>query len=387
MKEAHSHNIQHLALLDLIRGIAALAVVSNHARALYFLDFHTLETHGWWVAPLYLATGFGHQAVIVFFVLSGLLISQGITTRVRARKWAWKAYAIDRLSRLYVVLLPALLLGGLWDTIGVHFFGHSGVYHTLDENHAILNFDVPERLTPWVGLGNALFLHEIFVPPFGSNGPLWSLSYEFWYYTLFPTLFLALRKENPLRLRLALAFGAVALTGLLGYQITLYFSIWLLGWVAAEAAPHLGRVPLAGQRLLGLSAALSVVAARLDVFPNPFFADLTCALLFSAWLAIRIAREELGTAPTPWWHSLSRRLSNCSFSLYVTHFPLLVFVQAWLRHLKEPRWTPDPIHVSALIAIVALAVFYAWVFSQFTEARTSAVRSGLRRRVMGIIDD
>ena len=57
--------------LDLIRAIAAFAVMVGHLRALFFADFAYLQSKSLPLGALYFFTGFGHQAVIVFFVLSG----------------------------------------------------------------------------------------------------------------------------------------------------------------------------------------------------------------------------------------------------------------------------------------------------------------------------
>jgi hypothetical protein len=48
-------------------------------------------------------------------------------------------------------------------------------------------------------LGNLCFVQTVSVPVYGSNGPLWSLANEFWYYVMFP-------------------LGAVALMGVLEAQ-------------------------------------------------------------------------------------------------------------------------------------------------------------------------
>ena len=45
---------------------------------------------------------------------------------------------------------------------------------------------IAQALTAPVFLGNAAFLQRILVPELGTNGPLWSLANEFWYYLLFP---------------------------------------------------------------------------------------------------------------------------------------------------------------------------------------------------------
>lgn len=42
-----------------------------------------------------------------------------------------------------------------------------------------------------------MFLQTRFTPVFGSNGPLWSLFNEFWYYVLFPALGLSTSVYSP----------------------------------------------------------------------------------------------------------------------------------------------------------------------------------------------
>src|SRR6267154_3292963 len=63
------------AHLAVIRAAAAWAVMWGHLRTLFFVDFQHLQGPGWLLGVLYFFTGFGHQAVMVFFVLSGFLIS------------------------------------------------------------------------------------------------------------------------------------------------------------------------------------------------------------------------------------------------------------------------------------------------------------------------
>src|SRR4029453_13195613 len=58
-------------------------------------------------------------------------------------------------------------------------------------------------LTVATALGNAAFLQHAWVPALGTDTPLWSLAYEFWYYALFPCLVLTVRRSTPARLRVA----------------------------------------------------------------------------------------------------------------------------------------------------------------------------------------
>ena len=58
-------------LLDLVRGLSALVVLLEHWHHLFFLDFSRLTNHRHALAIPYLLVSGGHQAVVIFFVLSG----------------------------------------------------------------------------------------------------------------------------------------------------------------------------------------------------------------------------------------------------------------------------------------------------------------------------
>ena len=184
---------------------------------------------------LYAITGLGHQAVVVFFVLSGYFIGTSVWESIDARRWSWRVYLVNRLTRLQLVLLPALILGGIWDQIGMRLpqaasFYYGGLYKYYAPSVAL-------RSTVPVFFGNLfflqslapLFLHRVLSPVFGSNGPLWSLSYEFWYYILFPALMLAAIAWKGMRGRLLYLGLAVVLFWFVGLTISVYFLIWLAG--------------------------------------------------------------------------------------------------------------------------------------------------------------
>jgi hypothetical protein len=165
-----------------------MAVTFGHCRAFCFVDYRNIvpSMSTLPVKAVYFLTGFGHQAVMVFFVLSGLFISSSVLRSLERGTWRWRDYVIDRGVRLYVVLAPGLLLGALWDLVGVHFFNHSGIYSA-----PLVGFDnsIPaQQLNLTSFFGSLFFLQTRFTTVFGSNCPLWSLFNEFWYYVLFPLL-------------------------------------------------------------------------------------------------------------------------------------------------------------------------------------------------------
>ena len=76
--------------LDLVRGAAALLVMLGHLRNLFFVDFSEVASNANPLVKLvYLATGFSHYAVMIFFVLSGFLVGGGVLRGRIDGKWSW----------------------------------------------------------------------------------------------------------------------------------------------------------------------------------------------------------------------------------------------------------------------------------------------------------
>jgi peptidoglycan/LPS O-acetylase OafA/YrhL len=132
--------------LDLVRGASALAVMFFHLRYLFFVDSSGIAGNSnLLIKVVLLATSLGHFAVMVFFVLSGFLVG-GVVLRGRMDgEFSWGLYATNRLTRLWVVLIPVLLLGAVWDHFGILLFGTSEIYGELAGSDGRL-FAVAPRL-------------------------------------------------------------------------------------------------------------------------------------------------------------------------------------------------------------------------------------------------
>src|ERR1039458_3880308 len=81
------------AHLDLVRGLAALAVMLGHVRSLFFVEYAQVEHRNLFLQGIYFLTGFGHESVMIFFVLSGLFIGPNVLESVRQGRWSWKRYS------------------------------------------------------------------------------------------------------------------------------------------------------------------------------------------------------------------------------------------------------------------------------------------------------
>jgi peptidoglycan/LPS O-acetylase OafA/YrhL len=366
------------AYLDFIRWAAAVVVVVSHIKGLFFADYSDLASPRPALAALYAFASAGHQAVVVFFVMSGLFISATVMKALQQDRWSWGSYLTGRLTRLYIVLIPALLLGCLWDRGGIAAFGDTGVYDGLPEDRYVLGYSSAERSNPAAFAGNLLFLQGIATGHFGSNGPLWSLAYEFWYYILFPCVMLAITSKSGVR-KLSYSAASLALCCWIGPKIALYFLIWSLGF-ALHLLP-VRRLPRAGA-WTGLSALLALASIFLyRLLPlNEFAADVVVALCFSA-LVYFMKSAYNGAQAAPWTTMWSRRLAGFSYTTYLAHFPLLVFLHAAFYQANPAKWQPGWRTFGYGAALLAGTLAYCWLVSLLTERRTDAVRRWLGSRM------
>ncbi len=352
--------------MDLFRFVAATTVVLEHARDLVWIDAPQAGALPALALIAYAVSGLGHEAVMAFFVLSGFWITHA-AERKMAEPSFWPAYLIDRLSRLSIVIVPALVLGGLLDWIGMHIL-HGPVYFDGLGAHSI-SPDAHLHLTPLIFAGNLLFLQDLAVATFGSNGPLWSLAAEFWYYLWFAAL-LFLGRRRRLAVPLIAVGAAVAWP-----QLLPGFAVWLLGsalyyadraWRRARRASGLGYAGLvAATGLLGCALALS----RLQLLGSGL-ADLCVAGAFTLVLWT-LLRSEIGF-PNRVLGPLAEYGARASFSLYVVHYPLLALAVSALG--VDRRLAPG-LGTAALIAgLVVAALVAAWGFAALTEAHTGKLR-------------
>jgi len=217
------------------------------------------------------------------------------------------------------------------------------------------------------------FLQEILVPSFGSNGSLWSLSYEFWYYVMFPLGLVIFSRASKIRKFLA-ALGLLGAAIFVGQTIVLYFLIWLMG-----AALHFSHPVLStSSRKLSLMVAssLCLLIACLFVIRNNIIevgvnSDFAVAISFG-FLVYFILHLKGHFGRRNMYNRIASKMAGFSYTLYLVHLPFLIFLRAWL--LPSSRWQPNSLHL-CLAAIVLFAVFlYAFFLSRITEAKTDNLR-------------
>jgi peptidoglycan/LPS O-acetylase OafA/YrhL len=346
------------AYLDLLRFVAALSVVLGH-----------MEQDGVGMArnPL---TPFGHEAVVAFFVLSGFIIYYSTT----ARASGWRQYTVARLSRIYSVVLPAIVFCSalaLWLAVQPWF------------KPAGLSDYTP--VSWWHTVSTVLFLNQSWLNEsnLSLNGPYWSLCYEVWFYVIFGLWYFA---HGQARWWWVGASAVVA-----GPAILLLFPIWLMGaWLAASGR-YAVRRPYGWAWAGFLCPLVVVVLIRVtDIdfmiktvlhenvpgywrlfYSQRFFTDYA----IGAALCLHIASfSSLPLAVQDVFLRHQKRLAalaGFSFTLYLFHRPMTQISGAYF---------PVPQGEVLLSTLVALAILLAcWAISWVTERRLSVWRRGFSR--------
>jgi len=238
------------------------------------------------------------------------------------------------------------------------------------------------NLSVGIFFGNLLFLQTIICPPFGSNAPLWSLANEFWYYALFPVALCALLAffRKDMRVAVPLGVAAACLAAFLGLDKLVGFLVWMSGCALVFACSKFQlRTKIAVFFYLLLSAIIlcaCLSAARTSI-ASMLGTDLAVGIAFTLFL-YGILQLELG-AGSRHYLGFAHRFAGFSYSLYVLHFPLLLFLRAWT--VPSQRWQPNGVHLlyGSLIGVAVLV--FAWAVSLFTENKTRAARHWVRRKL------
>jgi peptidoglycan/LPS O-acetylase OafA/YrhL len=333
--------------LDAVRGLAAFAVLFGHAMQItvykgYFPYWFVLQ----------------HNAVLIFFVLSGLVIANS----ARKASSSLTDYAIARAARILPVALPAILF-----SVGVEWYVTSGQMHGL---------------APWQWLRNtlfsALFLSESFGTGLPGNPPFWSLCYEVWFYVLFGAAFYLRGRARLICVPL--------LAALAGPNILLLLPAWLAGaWVARTdlwrrlsrplawllALMGLAAIPLAvpvAQKLATALKAFVPWTLRYSEFAvTDWIVAVAVAVCFVAMRRLISAEGRLLTA----CQRPIRYFAGMSFSLYLLHWPVVTLLH---------QWGVDPMAGNVgMAAYLAMIVAICAVFAHFTEHKRDIVRGWLER--------
>jgi peptidoglycan/LPS O-acetylase OafA/YrhL len=343
-----------VAGLNGIRGLAALYVVIYHVFLRAWPGYPSATRAPSWAVVL----SYGRGAVAMFIVLSGFSLGLG-PARSGWRLTSVAAYARRRAWRI----LPPY-----WVALG---FSLVMTWYVLAQP----GWAVPNGKSVVV---YGLLVQDAFTA--GSpNRAFWSIAVEAQLYVLLPLLLLLIRRVSAPAM-VALAAAIVVTAGGLGPHVALMntalvkftpdlavlFAVGLLAAGIVAAGERTRSRPWAGYALAAAVAPLVLMVVKGSVWSyfNLFWLDLAWAPALGCFLAaVATARPRFVVRFLD--SRVLRSLGSCSYSLYLTHLPIVVAVSYGLVLGRVATGTPAFFVLAAIL--LPVTVCFARLFAAAFE--------------------
>lgn len=369
--------------LDSLRGIAAFLVVTFHCAQVtsgFAIQTNPLSLAAWgniwtWLkyTPARILVSSGPSAVVLFFVLSGFVLSLPFLRD----GWlaSYSGFAVKRVCRIYLPFLATILISAALCALI-----QPQPMPTLSHWFNTVQWDQPLTLG-YVGRNLAM---TGLTPDMTMDLVMWSLVHELRISLIFPLLFLLTRRWPVASMAGSLVLGVICTEAMASHEATsvpmsfldtgrfvFLFTAGILvaGWV--------DRLRAALSRLsTPATAGLWFLAIMLLVSPGP-----TVYRYFDfAWGVGAIMLLILATASTSAQRALTARapvwLGRVSYSLYLIHVPLLIGAV----HLTDgvlPLWVT--MLLAVLASLVCAELMFRWIeVPSMRVGRTLAARLAKR---------
>jgi peptidoglycan/LPS O-acetylase OafA/YrhL len=330
--------------LDGLRGLAALVVVVHHClltSVVLAASYRGGVSSGWGISEILTRTPVhliwdGTGAVLVFFVLSGFVLTLAFTKPAAPR---WANYYARRFPRLYLPVWAALALAVALAALvpRVVTTGQSWWINAHAANTTI----------SMVAKDSSLLFN-----PSLLDSPLWSLRWEVAFSALLPLyIWVAVKWRRFAWLKVFATLVLIGIGSKTGHASLLYLPVFALGVVlAAERA----RIGAATARLSSRSwwaiAAAAVLLMSVDTtvggIPEWITRPLRSAgavLIVLLFLGCRRIAVFAGRRSIQW-------LGRISFSLYLVHEPIVVTAARLLPGVNAGELLLVVLPVSLLVA-------------------------------------
>lgn len=297
------HNVE----LQSLRGIAALIVMLHHG-------MRTLEPDGWaWAASELVLNS--HAAVVIFFVLSGYVLSKSLIRR-GLNQAGITAYYVRRVFRIYPALWFAILLGTIYFLLIVPLSADH-LSNWVKGHYRPVDFSLLRALETVTGLGNFL------VPT------AWTITVEICASAVLPVIVWAFMRFPRSVLPLLLLLGLVSfLSGTTARLVPFYLFHFALG-ASLVCVPALRNIRISGP---AMAISLFLLLATHPVLDWNRFAWLT-STVEGVTGAIIIAG--LIATPRAWLrHRYLVSIGDWSYSIYLLHLPIAFGVARLLDHAE-----------------------------------------------------
>ena len=378
------------AILDGLRGVAALVVILFHGFETYIPFFGTQH-----INHDYLAVDF-------FFVLSGFVIGYAYDDRWD-RMSTWSFFK-RRLIRLHPMVVAGTLFGAC-----LFFFGESDYFSLIGGTEPWKFFLCIVLGLLMIPAGTGLDIRG-WGETNSLNGPNWSLTFEYIGNILYA--FVLRRLPTVVLGMLCVASAFLTMNLALGWDVFGFFAQpkydVIGGWSITPDQMYVGFSRLLYPFLCGLlisrllpkfitkenpsgsplgirggfwwaSLLLVVLFAVPQIGGKSCVADglyqvFAIVVMFPVIVLIGAGSKTTDKRSAKWCETLG----NLSYPLYITHFPLMYMQMAWVSsHKDSPVWH----HVVLNLGILLVAIGIAWAFLKLYD---EPVRAWLKKKLYAL---
>ncbi len=363
---------------DFLRAMSALLVLSGHTRAQFFFKPYMPEQPGFFSKLFYFMTGLQHEAVVIFFVLSGFLIGGSLVDSMQRGSFDLVRYLIARFVRIYIVFIPALVI-----TEAVFLF-HSILLSDPGAGHIRPLFS--EQPMDIGGVSGAIChlagLQGFSCHAWDHNRALWSLGYEWALYLIAPAIIGLIVWEASPGLRLiAIALVCVIAATLCGGPENPNDPMGgcFGSSLGSSASPPTAFCVLGSSRSRRGLLGAGVIIAGMAIARFKIASVLETDMIVAAGTAIAIACRPL--VEFPFAPRLFGWAAGFSYTLYAIHFPLVYFIADIFQNIGFPRdqVPPSPRAFMEFGVTIAICLLAAFLVSLVTERKTGRVRAAMLR--------
>lgn len=352
---------QHYYWLDALRFAAAFLVILSHSRNNFLVPFYDLpaDARGLGAVFVYTLCRVGHEAVVVFFVLSGFLVGGRGLERISSKSFGLANYTIDRFCRIMPPLVVSVILWLLVNSI----LGNE---------------------CDWLcALGNVLSLQGICCE--SLVGPFWSLSYEVWFYILLGTIGLSLSSKEVTRRFGFVAFFIVILIFTL-FLKPHYLMIWLMGALAYLNRPKKRSTVILALSCVGILIGIIMwqmtKESRSFVFPSFNIGKEGIEVFLSLMMSIFIQQVILFPPQKAFSRFVEKTLGSMakfSYTLYLSHET--AFLVLFAIGFKRNQAILDFRGTLLFICFISLTIFLCWVIYLFSERYSVPLKQWVKKKL------
>lgn len=355
------------------RGISAQMVVVGHALNIFFPALFMLPQQGGrWVAADSGIFYIQNLGVVIFFLISGYIVTKTAMPKAASGAYDVLDFAIDRGTRILAPLIPAALLVYLLD----HLFFTDGQVTAFQEIHLNLatlaaNVTLLFNNPVLAVLSRLADMPMLDVTRIGTAQPFWTVVVEWWIYVAFGIIAIGwcVRRRFGILSLLVFGFAILYPWSLLLKGLALPLA-WVFGSLYCLAEARIHAMPAKAALIVAATAA-AMAAAALKLSGYNFYDPIFICMFSAMFLLGHRLLDSLVSDGQRKMPMLLNLWSDYSYSIYLLHFSVITYLA-----VLQPFGTSAGLMAAAAFLLSNAA---AWLFWLAIERHHGRFRSYVHR--------